>query len=70
MGRAARIKDSIAGEALPRKYSFVTASLGIATFEPSGPAMDEEELIRQADRALLVAKRSGKNRFVHIETVD
>ncbi len=70
IARAARIKDSIAGEALPEEYSFVTASLGIATFDPAGPAMDEEELIRHADRALLVAKRSGKNRFVHIETVD
>ncbi|MBW2263351.1 MAG: diguanylate cyclase [Deltaproteobacteria bacterium] len=70
IARAARIKDSIAGEALPEKYSFVTASLGITTFDPAGPPMDEVELLRQADRALLVAKRTGKNRYIHIATVD
>lgn len=49
-------------------HGVVSASLGIATntFESDqGPS--EEELIRQADHAMLLAKRSGKNRVFHFE---
>lgn len=49
-------------------HGVVSASLGIATntFD-SDRCPSEEELIRQADHAMLLAKRSGKNRVFHFE---
>lgn len=40
----------------------VTASIGI-TFFPQEDDIDADQLIRQADQAMYVAKQSGKNRF-------
>jgi len=42
----------------------VTASFGLAAFEPSSPA-DAEEFFKQADRELYRAKKAGKNRICH-----
>ncbi len=40
----------------------VSASLGI-TFYPQAQELDAEQLIRQADQAMYLAKQAGKNRF-------
>ena len=46
----------------------VSASLGVATNTFEGDQFpSEEELIRHADHAMLLAKRSGKNRVFHFE---
>jgi diguanylate cyclase (GGDEF)-like protein/PAS domain S-box-containing protein len=46
----------------------VSASLGV-TFFPQNEAMDADQLLRQADQAMYVAKQSGKNRY-HIFDAD
>lgn len=40
----------------------VTASIGV-TFYPQQTAVDAEQLLRQADQAMYLAKQTGKNRF-------
>jgi two-component system cell cycle response regulator len=40
----------------------VTASLGVACWEPVAPRMTAGELLKRADDALYVAKRTGRNR--------
>ncbi|MCX8086186.1 MAG: EAL domain-containing protein [Rhodocyclaceae bacterium] len=40
----------------------VTASIGVA-FYPQKEELDAEQLLRQADQAMYVAKQAGKNRF-------
>ncbi len=40
----------------------VTASLGIATFDPEVDEFEADELIRRADQALYQAKRTGRDR--------
>jgi diguanylate cyclase (GGDEF)-like protein len=47
----------------------VTASLGIATFDPAADAFDAEELIRRADQALYQAKRAGRDRSLVYQVV-
>jgi diguanylate cyclase (GGDEF)-like protein len=47
----------------------VTASLGIATFDPEADAFDAEELIRRADHALYQAKRAGRDRSLVYQVV-
>ena len=42
----------------------VSASIGLAVFEPSDPA-DAEEFFKQADSELYRAKKTGKNRICH-----
>jgi two-component system, cell cycle response regulator len=39
----------------------VTASIGVATFEPTGPLKEPAHLIKAADLALYAAKHSGRN---------
>ncbi len=39
-----------------------TASLGVATFDGSGPPLGPEELVKRADQALYKAKQSGRDR--------
>ncbi len=59
----ARIKKRLTRD-FPGKYSAVTASYGISTFDPSDPHPDQDSLLRMADWALLRAKREGKDRIV------
>jgi len=42
----------------------VSASFGLAAFEPSSP-VDAEEFFKQADNELYRAKKTGKNRICH-----
>jgi diguanylate cyclase (GGDEF)-like protein len=42
----------------------VSASFGLAAFEPSNP-MDAEEFFKRADSELYRAKKAGKNRISH-----
>ncbi len=63
---AERIRNSIK-EQLPRTWSAfprscITVSIGIATFPSDGK--DRKELIRNADKALYMAKMDGKDRTV------
>jgi diguanylate cyclase (GGDEF)-like protein/PAS domain S-box-containing protein len=45
----------------------VSASLGV-TFFPQNETQDAEQLLRQADQAMYVAKQSGKNRYHVFDT--
>lgn len=41
----------------------VTASIGVASFPQASVEMEAEQLLRQADQAMYLAKLTGKNRF-------
>jgi len=63
---AARIMGALEGAfRLGGKDVFVRASIGIATASPGvdGGPSDAEELLRNADVAMYMAKESGKNRY-------
>jgi diguanylate cyclase (GGDEF)-like protein len=65
-GVGERIRSAIAEQRVttdgePPKALAVTASFGIASYPESG-AESGEDLVRQADRALYRAKKTGKNR--------
>ncbi len=47
---------------LPNLQLHVTASVGLTLF-PQSEKMDAEQLLRQADQAMYLAKLAGKNRF-------
>jgi len=49
---------------LRRQATFVTVSIGVATFVDD--AKDEDELILKADRAMYEAKQKGRNRVVSV----
>ncbi|HEY5506787.1 MAG TPA: GGDEF domain-containing protein [Coriobacteriia bacterium] len=61
---AEKVREAVANHQFPdadgRKTERLTVSIGLSTFPR--PAADREELLRQADDALYVAKRSGRNR--------
>jgi diguanylate cyclase (GGDEF)-like protein len=59
---AERIREAI--EAGPWSHRSVTVSIGISTWQPGTETV--EQMISQADKALYHAKRTGRNRFVHI----
>jgi diguanylate cyclase (GGDEF)-like protein len=48
-------------------FGVVSASLGIASAVLSADTLTPEDIIRQADHAMLVAKRAGKNRTCHFD---
>jgi diguanylate cyclase (GGDEF)-like protein len=61
---AEKVREAVAAhlfaDADGRKTERITVSIGLSTFPV--PAADREELLRQADDALYVAKRTGRNR--------
>jgi diguanylate cyclase (GGDEF)-like protein len=63
---AERIRQSVIGEPVDR-HGTVGATFGVATFDPTVPNFDQEELLRRADRALLAGKRAGKGRVLHFD---
>ncbi len=60
---AESIRRAIAAKPLPcGKISLpVTASIGVATFEPNGPLKAPAHLLKAADLAVYNAKHSGRN---------
>ena len=63
---ARRVLQSLPERLLETTTAKLTCSIGIATSEPKGTTT-LAELFRQADQALLAAKRWGKNRAVHAD---
>jgi diguanylate cyclase (GGDEF)-like protein len=63
---AERIRQSVIGEPVD-KQNEVGATFGVATFDPTISNFDQEELLRRADRALLMGKRAGKARILHFD---
>jgi len=59
--RAAIAEQRITTDTDPPRALSVTASFGIAAY-PESKAVDGEDLVRRADRALYRAKKTGKNR--------
>jgi diguanylate cyclase (GGDEF)-like protein len=59
--RAAIADQRITTDTEPSRSLKVTASFGIAAY-PESKAVDGEDLVRRADRALYRAKKTGKNR--------
>jgi diguanylate cyclase (GGDEF)-like protein len=62
---AERIRQSALGESGEKQE--VGATFGVATYDPSAMSFDQEELLRRADRALLMGKRAGKARILHFD---
>jgi len=60
---AERVRTAVARAELDGSDVTVTASLGIATWEP-GESGDASELVRRADRALYAAKEGGRDRVM------
>ncbi len=58
---AERLRRAIASGAAPGVDVTVTASLGVATWEPGS---DGGDVVSRADRSLYAAKRAGRNRTV------
>ena len=61
-----RIRQQVMGEPVDQ-HALVSATFGVATFDPVIMKGDEDELLRRADRALLFGKRAGKNRVQHAD---
>lgn len=55
--------EGIRGKELGAR-SMITASFGVASFDPNAPDPSDESLCQRADGALYKAKRNGKNRVV------
>jgi diguanylate cyclase (GGDEF)-like protein len=65
---AERIRESVEAASLPNPASrvsrHVTISVGVAVQAPADEAISSEQLQRQADAALYIAKQTGRNRVV------
>lgn len=62
---AERIRDAVERHVFPHRR--ITVSIGVAEYDVDGD--DVETIIDGADRALFVAKRTGRNRVVFIQDV-
>jgi diguanylate cyclase (GGDEF)-like protein/PAS domain S-box-containing protein len=65
-----RLRKNLGRKFLPEKYSYVTASFGVSTFNPNRQPNSPEELLLLADGALYNAKRHGRNRVAHADDRD
>lgn len=62
-----RLRRDLEERDQPEQLAEITASLGIATFDPASPQRTEEELLRLADGALYQSKHKGRNRVTHAD---
>ena len=63
---AERLRLQVAGFEIPT-VGFITISLGIATW--SGKGLSINDCLKQADKALYLAKQQGRNRSVVTEPI-
>jgi diguanylate cyclase (GGDEF)-like protein len=62
-----RILQNLMGSPID-EHGIVGASFGVATSDLDGSQINQDELLRRADHALLCAKRAGKGRVLHFDT--
>jgi diguanylate cyclase (GGDEF)-like protein len=64
-----RIRRAVEKTVVPAggKNLSVTASIGVSTLVESGDYASPKALVEAADRALYAAKRSGRNRVLHVD---
>jgi diguanylate cyclase (GGDEF)-like protein len=72
---AERIRSRVEAASLPnptsRVVAYVTVSIGVATMIQDSELVSAEHMQRQADAALYLAKKTGRNRVVvHAAKVD
>ena len=65
---ARRVAESVRRAVAAGTTPKVTVSAGVATVRPGAGA--EPDLISEADRALYAAKRAGRDRVIHVDTLD
>jgi len=63
---AGRIQQALSGQPID-EHGIVDATFGVATTDDDGSRIDQEELLRRADHALLCGKRAGKGRVLHFD---
>ncbi len=61
-----RILQALSGQPI-EEHGIVGATFGVATADDDGPDIDQDELLRRADHALLCGKRAGKGRVLHFD---
>ena len=59
-----RILQALSGQPID-EHGIVSATFGVATTDDDGSQIDQDELLRRADHALLCGKRAGKGRVLH-----
>ena len=60
---------AVASLARQDEHGLITGTVGVATATPSERQCDPERLLREADAALLEAKRRGKSRALHYDDI-
>jgi diguanylate cyclase (GGDEF)-like protein len=63
---AGRIQQALSGQPID-EHGIVDATFGVATTDDDGSKIDQDELLRRADHALLCGKRAGKGRVLHFD---
>jgi diguanylate cyclase (GGDEF)-like protein len=61
-----RILQNLSGQPVD-EHGIVGATFGVATTDDDGSQIDQDELLRRADHALLCGKRAGKGRVLHFD---